>query len=641
MIEQPSVQEQSATGDMLPPRLALAYKYEAENQHVAYERKQVAAKKQRELSIDDAEKEEMERQFEIVRACGLVFRTVDLSSDEAAKEPGVQKAIDKEFETIHQKLKVFNIKNVREWDQVRTMCPKARKCATRFVVGEKGVELDVDDEGRYYKARLCAIGCNVKDSRGSRIAQHLSHVIPASLCAVRTCEMHAAQYPTGITADGDAENAYCKAPMDNRDGGTWVTLPKECRPAWWDRVFSCPVVLLDFSLYGLQISGLNWGEKVRKDLTVSLGWEWVRDVGETSMYYRTIPHSTARLLLVVFTDDFRIGGPAKAVWAAYVELDAHFGFSDKSKANPRGGKFAGVETEYLPAPIGTTRLKIHQTRYCLMMVDKLEKKLGCSLKVFNTPLKERRDARDDVLRQTLGTLYDMAPELAGQSYWVARGARPECMMSVHKIAKRLRQWTREEDEIVLRLYGFLKQFPDLGVIYEINHEEAARGELMQLDFADSDHVGEEELHTKSTSGWAVCIAGPKSWATLDWGIKTQTGTAYSTPDAELASQAHMVMRSAAAINTMLMQVWGRVVFERALTDNAACLSIVRAGYSKALGYMRKLQKVSVGLLADYFADEHTDIDGVSTTLQGADLFTKGFGVQTFWYLLKLLRIGAK
>ena len=120
----------------------------------------------------------------------------------------------------------------------------------------------------------------MRDTRGHRISENLNHVVPGSVAAVRVSEVLALTTPTGITKDGDAENAYVKSDLEGEE--VWGVPPKEVLPKDWD---DDDVVQIVKALYGLKRAGLDWGTKVRRDAVELLGWIWIRDIGDSSISY--------------------------------------------------------------------------------------------------------------------------------------------------------------------------------------------------------------------------------------------------------------------------------------------------------------------------------------------------------------------
>ena len=124
--------------------------------------------------------------------------------------------------------------------------------------------------------------------------------------------------------------------------------------------------------------------------------------------------------------------------------------------------------------------------------------------------------------------------------------------------------------------------------------------------ADSDHAG-EATSARSTSGWRLALEGTRTFALLDWGSRRQGGTAKSTPEAELLAIGDLITRSLAPVGEAISQAWGRQLFEAAETDNDAALADVLSGHSKKMAYVRHYQKLSIGLVHDYFDEENREI----------------------------------
>lgn len=234
------------------------------------------------------------------------------------------------------------------------------------------------------------------------------------------------------------------------------------------------------------------------------------------------------------------------------------------------------------------------------MVQRMEKTVGYKIRTYQTPMEERPDQSDVVLRTQKSQYQDHGPEWAGEGFWVTRGSRPEASNAVTRISRRLTHRSAEEDKMTLHVFGYFKAYPDLGLVFTIRLEDVHRGSLMLKHWADSDLAGDTDT-TRSCSGRVCVVTGKKSWAVIDWGARMQPATAPHTPDAEVRALADLIVRSAAMLHTMHRTLWRRRLLDKLLTDNAAALASARVGYSRKLAYMRRTQKVSLGLLADYVA----------------------------------------
>ena len=187
----------------------------------------------------------------------------------------------------------------------------------------------------------------------------------------------------------------------------------------------------------------------------------------------------------------------------------------------------------------------------------------------------------------------------GQLLWLARGTHPDIAHAVQRLSTRVHGWTCEEDQALYHLMQYLKGTVNKSLWYVISPYDKQTGLLFLHGRADSDHAG-EATSARSTSGWRLALEGPRSFALLDWGSRRQGGTAKSTPEAELLAIGDLITRSLAPVGEASSQAWGTQLFEAAETDNDAALTDVRSGHSKKMAYLRHYQKLSIGLVHDYF-----------------------------------------
>ena len=252
--------------------------------------------------------------------------------------------------------------------------------------------------------------------------------------------------------------------------------------------------------------------------------------------------------------------------------------------------------------------------------------------------KAKRETSDLELMNVPPVYKEDGPEWAGQVLWVTRGTRPEALFAARRLSTRLTVWTALEDADALYMWAFFEKYPSLGIIFEVYDSDDLHHKGFQESWADSDLAG-EEVSARSTSGWGILARGQRSRAFLDVGVRRQSVTGFSSPDSELRAQADMVVRSAAVVQTVLRAIFGRDVFERLRTDHAAALSAIRAGHSRKMAYMRRTQKISIGLIADYCAAVNTEISACKSGENLSDLLTKALDSNVFWRLARLLGVG--
>ena len=262
-----------------------------------------------------------------------------------------------------------------------------------------------------------------------------------------------------------------------------MTLPRRCRPQSHSK-FRVPVVRLRKALYGLRRADLDWGLKVRKDMTERLGWRWVRNCGETSVFYQR------SVVCVIFTDDFKFAGKRCECYAAYYELHPHFGFSESSATNPESGEFIRLEKMKIPVDRGFSSVKLHQTKYVQMPIAKYEKRIGHSLRSMKTPMKEKREERDKKRAEEIGEYAEEAADWIGTLLLIARGTRGDLLYVVYLLSTRLAIWSAEEDDILWRAMQYLKAHPFVGIAFCVCHQDFMKGELYLDLWTDADHTGD-------------------------------------------------------------------------------------------------------------------------------------------------------
>jgi hypothetical protein len=570
-------------------------------------------------------------EYEIIKCMGLVFRIIDLHSHEArgpARE-GLAHAMTKEWDNLVA-LGAFYPEQMVEREWVKANVEKAVFVSSRFVAGMKGIE---DVVAAIYKARLVAGGHNVRDVFNNRVHEIFIHIVPASLLTIRILFFHASCYAGGIVVTGDVTNAYVNSEL----GGDPVYLspPAERK----NPKFVDGVLLLHKALYGLKRSGLDWGTKVRCDVTSIFKYQWIRDIGETSMFRK------AEVVIIVATDDFGLAGPAPETNLEYDALDKHFGFSAKSREDRTLGVMAGLTREVLPAPQGINQYRVHQHLYAKHMVEKYESEHHIVLKPVSTPQKQKRDEVDKRLALRRGYYTDRSSEQVGMWLWLVRGSRYDCSNGVLVLSRRVRIWSCEEDGILHRLYRYLKGTMEIGIVVVTNLEDVQEGRLKLVGRADSDFIGDEATSRSCASYTSTITSRPTGtvtiqtikdsrWDTqalLDFAARGMPATSFSTPDSETRAVADLIVRSIGPIANCFEQIWDTKLPEEIGTDNAAALAVCRSGVSKKLAYLRRTQKVSIGLISDFCnGEDGAHLFKEESLSNGADLGTKAHDHVNHW-----------
>ncbi len=250
-----------------------------------------------------------------------------VSHKERRENPKAQASLDKEWKKLRD-INCWEEGKVKEW---RDVAAQARNKGTQCHVGrifaicvEKNAELPESDPSRKFKGRVVFQGNNVRDHNWEvALFQELGSC-PATLEAAKVADL-SGLVPGHKVEQADAEQAYTQSLL----GGTptWVRLPvdqwldswftkhdpktpKEFWPVEW-RKYHDPVCPLRLALYGHPDSGGYWEQHCERHLK-SIGFvpvpEW------PSCFW----HEEHKCLLVVYVDDFKLSGPAKALpklWA--------------------------------------------------------------------------------------------------------------------------------------------------------------------------------------------------------------------------------------------------------------------------------------------------------------------------------------
>jgi hypothetical protein len=155
------------------------------------------------------------------------------------------------------------------------------------------------------------------------------------------------------------------------------------------------------------------------------------------------------------------------------------------------------------------------------------------------------------------------------------------------------------------------------------HRGAADDWKLEL-FADA-NLGGSDHHTKSTSGSILFITAHQGMTRmpLSWASGKQTRTASSTAEAELIALTRAAQNHLLPAEQLWDELLSRQIPSVTREDNAACLAIVASGFSAALRFLPKHQRLSVGVSSEICRASHRQITHATSKEQRADFLTKG------------------
>ena len=362
----------------------------------------------------------------------------------------------------------------------------------------------------------------------------------------------------------------------------------------------------------------------------------VADVAEESMFVREFEHTSQVVVIFVYTDDFEIAGPRQE--AIMVHRHIAFLFGAGQEESYVLTDFVGIQRSLVDRTAdGYTHLFVHQAKYATFTVEAYEKRFtnGRPLAAISTPCdpSEAKYPSDPSERVP----YIGASEAAswvGKLYWLARGTRPDLSIACQKVARRLSCWQRSDDLVLHRAMRYLRGTLTLGLNYWAHPEE--RSTVILECFADADHGG-ETVDTKSTTGGVCILKGIKTFGAVEWGAKKQGSTARNTTEAELVATADVTQKAALPLSSLLEALLRRTVSVVVRNDNDTAVLDIERGYSRALAYMVKHQRLSLGAMhEDLVLDANNALVRCHTKRMLADLLTKPLDHVRHWALLAMM-----
>ena len=557
--------------------------------------------------------------------CG-VYRAHRIKDATVKRTEEAQKAIRDELDNMVN-LNVFNFDEVDEWDNVISADNSALHVMAHMLIGVKGEELA--EEHRKWKARLVALGNQLRTGHGSLHREEDLYGCPTSLEAVRLVLAWGVMHPGYSVLSCDVKSAYLQAELKGSNP-IWIQLPADLWSAeWWDErgrpKFRCPVMPLHKALYGLQRSGFDWGEKAVTVLEYN-EWRRIKDVQEL-MFFQHCAGGTC--ILVVYVDDAIVAGPTSEVHRLMSLLRATSAKDCSNKfmmdAPEIVKHFLGFDVTELEDDGITRTIFISQVGYIDRIVSQMVEHMGSEkfLHKVTTPGDDRiisfLGTGEDY--DTVGFLAAIAPQMVGALLYLTRCSRPDIAFVVGVLGRRVSCWTQDCDRCLLRLISFLEITKNWRLEYKYVYGNDLR-ELFIFSQVDADHGGNVSSG-RSTSGHDTFLADDGgSSCLLNWVSKLQTSTSASTGEAEIVATNDVMRRSVLPLQETISAISGHAIRAIVQGDASVAEACIRSGWSKALRYIRKHQRVSICALHDMFLRDDCEYAHTGSSDNSADILTK-------------------
>ncbi|CAE7569646.1 RE1 [Symbiodinium sp. CCMP2592] len=513
-----------------------------------------------------------------------------------------------------------------EWETaVAKYGPDVEYVQANLILGIKHYELDQSQHR--FKARIVALGDNVRDIYGRLVEEDQLHGRPITLEGSRALDCYAGLQPDGDCQTADADGAYLQARLKGRP--KVICLPREFRTQS-ELEMRCPVHLLYMAIYGLTRSNSDW-EDHADDRLLLKHWLQARDIERPIFKKEYNGHIVG---MGRFVDDFKLAGHKPVLPHAWAEIFECFDFADPPQPVSR---FVGSEEILSRDQADVATFLVKQDAYIDTLTRKYMDEIGAyRLPRYDTPAVKL--ATNDVSNMSeTGQFASNCGSYVGAGLWVARNSRPEISFAVGWLGRYTTKWTRRQDAALHRLMGYLAATRSSALRLVLNPADVHQRTLKLVLWVDSDWATDPDTR-RSTSGAVLQLVGSHGTrATFAWRSHRQGATALSAPDAEVTAMAEGLKRHGIYAQDLFEFLLGYRVPLDIMTDSATGIAAIDDAYG-VLKYMKRTQGVPLSWLHDVSMDPDNNINKTSTDDNLADVMTKALEKNKFQHFSRLLGV---
>jgi hypothetical protein len=491
-------------------------------------------------------------------------------------------------------------------------------------VGVKNAE-DPNPANHRWKGRIVLGGDAIKTSTGDYAIFADIGSVPSTMTAARIAIACACLIKDSILLQSDCVRAYIQADMSSPDGTiTFVEFPRAWWPPAWLKM-KRPVAKLLKALYGHPRAGDLWQAKLDNILK---SFDFVTDNAWPGVYYKPLDSNGDFTMIVVYVDDLLIIG-TKVTEEIMTKLKELVVMEPPTGIDKYLGCFHHVDRRGSPDGHQTTTVGFDMTNFLKSAVKNFLDVSKMTLKPATTPyVPTLPHAQYEELIGKSGILEKQAPSLVMKLMYAARMATPNIMVAVGRLASELSRWTAESDRKLLRLYSYVHCFADLRLRGTLSTQDL--DSLILIGWPDADFNSDPNTSKSHSGCWIELSAGSGNSFPLHWYSKRQESTATHTCEAETVSLA-TCMKDLIPIQELIANVLSRDLPTVIKEDNSAARIACTKGYSPAMRYLKRTQRVSLGFISDHIndADNHMSIEQAPTATHRGDMFTKELNLCAF------------
>lgn len=588
------------------------------------------AKHLKDINMEIERRRQVVMKRQIKECFGCVVKVIDKGS-ELWNSPEAKAALDNEIMKLRDKFGIADFHDPKEWTDVANQGGSYERIGFKLILGIKHYEQDPSQWK--WKARGCAAGNYMIDTSGWQTFENRDDLSgkPSDMTAARIAMVQTLANG-GVIEQADAQSAYCQAPLLGHP--KWLAIPRHLRQLLNipDHMQN-PVCRLRKALYGLVRSGFDWQEHATKEL-VAKGWSTCWD-GEQGVLQKTFRGK--RYLLVIYVDDFILGGSRTYIKEIWQELQGLFMMDDPEPLN----KFLGVHHEIIDGATtkrgnALKKVTMSQREYWQSILDEYKKVISYpverELRKVSTPMHVE-SIKHLLTSKVEGQRAAEAARWVGKLLYLSRMKRPDVHTAVCRLSRLISCWNEYADAVLHRIMEYLDHTSDLGLHFQVE----VGVEYQITAFVDADHSGDPAT-SRSTTGWIIMMDNDLDESTkclVSWLSKRQQATAWPSGEAEVVALSEC---SRPAIRTQLLThgISGGNVAEgeslksmRIMCDANAAILAVRKGYS-SMSYAEKTQRVRIGALKEELADaKDVQLEKVDSLENTADAMTKPLEYELF------------
>ena len=236
----------------------------------------------------------------------------------------------------------------------------------------------------------------------------------------------------------------------------------------------------------------------------------------------------------------------------------------------------------------------------------------------------------DVIAEQPGVLGDAAAAVLMKILYGARMGRYDLIRPVQALASRITKWNRLCDKKLHRIVSYINSTLDLHLYGWVCDRP---NDIEIVAYCDADLAG-DRTDSKSTSGVLICLVGPRTYVPITAVSKKQTSVSKSTPEAEIVALDHGVAKE----GMPLAQLWqfaigqgtGKPVTVNCMEDNEAACRIIITGNNPNMRYMSRTQRIDISWLNEVYNEQIFRFVACPSHYQGADILTKACVDKVTW-----------